>query len=85
MKQWNGILFHETEICMTVAATVRVRKHREALRAAGLKPVQIWLPDTKSQTFRQRCEADCLSLVGDPHEAETLAWMAETADTRGWE
>lgn len=66
------------------AVTDRVRKHRQALRAAGLKPVQIWLPDTRLESFRRKCERECLSLAGDPHEAETLAWMAEAADTDGW-
>ena len=64
--------------------TVRVRKHREGLRAAGLRPVQIWLPDTTSQSFRKKCERESLSLVGDPLEAETLAWMSKVADTDGW-
>lgn len=66
------------------AVTDRVRKHRQALRAAGLKPVQIWLPDTRRESFRRKCERECLSLAGDPHEAETLAWIAEAADTDGW-
>ncbi len=69
---------------METAVTERVRKHREALRAAGLKPVQIWIPDTRLESFRKRCEQECLSLVDDPQEAETLAWIAEVADTDGW-
>jgi hypothetical protein len=69
---------------MRSAVTERVRKHREQLRAEGLKPVQLWLPDTRSESFRQKCERECLSLVADPLEAETLAWIAEAADTDGW-
>jgi hypothetical protein len=80
----RGILFHGTELVMSLAVTERVRKHRKVLRAAGLKPVQIWLPDTHLQSFRQQCEGECLSLVDDPHEVETLAWIAEAADTDGW-
>lgn len=64
--------------------TQRVRKHREQLRAAGLKPVQLWLPDTNSETFRKKCAQESLSLANDPHEAEILAWIAEGADTDGW-
>ena len=64
--------------------TVRVRKHRESLRAAGLRPVQLWLSDTSSESFRQKCEQESLSLAGDPHEAEVLDWIAEVADTDGW-
>ena len=69
---------------MKAAVTERVRKHRDSLRAAGLKPVQLWIPDTRAESFRQKCERESLSLAGDPQEAETLAWIAEVADTDGW-
>jgi hypothetical protein len=69
---------------MGSAITIRVRKHREQLRAAGLRPVQLWLPDTTSESFRKKCERESLLLANDPHEAETLAWIAEVADSDGW-
>jgi hypothetical protein len=69
---------------MGAVVTERVRKHREQLRAEGLKPVQIWIPDTKSASFRQKCERESLLLAADPLEAETLAWIAEAANTDGW-
>lgn len=78
-------MFHGTETSpMKSAVTQRVQKHRELLRAAGLKPVQIWIPDTRSAQFRKKCEQESLSLAGDPQEAETLARIAEVADTDGW-
>lgn len=64
--------------------TVRVRKHREALRAAGLRPVQLWLPDTSLESFRRKCARESRSLANDPHEAEILAWLDKVADTDGW-
>lgn len=33
----------------------RVQKRREALREAGLRPVQIWLPDTRKPGFAEEC------------------------------
>jgi hypothetical protein len=69
---------------MGATVTIRVRKHREQLRAEGLKPVQIWVPDTRSESFRRKCERESLSLGADPLEAETLDWIAEVADTDGW-
>ena len=69
---------------MGATVTERVRKHRDLQRAAGLKPVQIWIPDTRSESFRQKCERESLSLAADPLEAETLDWIAEAADTDGW-
>ena len=72
------------EFSVRAAATDRVRKHRDQLRAAGFKPIQIWVPDTRSASFRQRCEQECLSLTSDPQETEVLAWIAEAAETSGW-
>jgi hypothetical protein len=69
---------------MSSPITQRVRKHREQLRAAGLKQVQLWLPDTDSEKFRKKCAQESLSLANDPLESETLSWIAEVADTDGW-
>ena len=33
----------------------RVQKHRDALRAQGLRPVQIWVPDTRASGFAEEC------------------------------
>ena len=69
---------------MPSAVTDRVRKHRDQLRAEGLKPVQIWVSDTRSEGFRRKCEQESISLLHDPLEDDTLAWIAEVADTDGW-
>jgi len=69
---------------MRTAVTERVRKHRKQLRADGMKPIQIWIPDTRSESFRQKCKRESLSLTSDPRETEILDWIAEVADTDGW-
>ena len=69
---------------MATAVTSRVRKHRASLRKAGLKPVQIWLPDTRSASFRRKCEKESLSLRNDPQEKKILKWIERVADTDGW-
>lgn len=33
------------------SARARVQAHRERLRAQGLRPVQIWVPDVRSPAF----------------------------------
>ena len=33
----------------------RVAKRRAALRAQGLRPVQIWVPDTRTPGFAEEC------------------------------
>jgi hypothetical protein len=84
-ETWNRCkMFHVTKSVMGSAITQRVRKHRESLRAAGLRPVQLWLPDTSSESYRRKCEQESRLLANDPHEAEILDWIDKAADTDGW-
>lgn len=62
----------------------RVQKHRAALRAAGMRPVQIWVPDVRRPGFAEECRRQSASLHGDPLEADTLQWLAAVADEDGW-
>ncbi len=66
------------------SAALPSRKRREFLPGEGLRPVRLWLPDTRSAAFREKCEQESRSLVGDPHEAEILARIAKSADARVW-
>ena len=63
----------------------RVRRHRAQLRAAGLRPVQIWVPDTRRPGFAKECRRQSLSLRDDSHEQEILEWMVAVQDTEGWQ
>ena len=64
--------------------SARVHKHRQALRAAGLRPIQIWVPDTRRRGFAAECRRQSLSLREDPHEREVLEWLDKVADRDGW-
>jgi L-alanine-DL-glutamate epimerase-like enolase superfamily enzyme len=70
---------------MAGAAGERVHRHREKLRAAGLRPVQIWVPDTRRSGFAEECRRQSRLLRDDRQEAETLSWLEAVADTGGWE
>ena len=70
-----------------VAVNIRVQKHREALRQAGLRPVQIWVPDTRPTEFAQECERQVnLVAAADQFDSEALdALMNQSlADIEGW-
>ncbi|MFZ2235960.1 MAG: antitoxin MazE family protein [Dokdonella sp.] len=70
---------------MATPTAARVRKHREALRAAGLRPVQIWVPDTRNPRFAAECRRQSLAIAqATEHEADTLRWLEQIADTDGW-
>ena len=67
-----------------VQVSERVKKHRIALRAAGLRPVQIWVPDTRRRGFAKECRRQSLALRGDRLEQRTLRWLRDVADADGW-
>ena len=69
---------------MSANVVERVKRHRDGLRAAGLRPVQIWVPDTRRPGFAEECRRQSLSLRDDPHEREILDWIEAVADTEGW-
>ena len=70
---------------MTTSTAERVKKHRDALRAAGLRPVQIWVPDTRSPGFTAECRRQSLLVAqAAAHEADTQHWLDQVADTDGW-
>ena len=41
----------------------RVRDHRARMRAAGLRPIQIWVPDTRSEAFRAEAHRQSLAVA----------------------
>ena len=64
----------------------RVQKHRDALRMAGLRPVQIWVPDTRRPGFAEECRRQCL-LVAQADSVDTTMqrFMDEALeDMDGW-
>lgn len=69
---------------MRTSTAERVQKHRDTLRAAGLRPVQIWVPDTRKLEFAAECQRQVALLANDPVEAELLNWMEAGSDDEGW-
>jgi hypothetical protein len=53
----------------------KVRAHRERLRAQGLRPIQIWVPDVRSPSFRAEAHRQSLMIAGSPHEEEDQAFV----------
>jgi len=72
---------------MTVmSVNARVQRHRDALRMAGLRPVQIWVPDTRRPGFAKECRRQCrLAAKADMADVSLQAFMDQAlADVDGW-
>ncbi len=53
----------------------KVRAYRERLRAQGLRPVQVWVPDTRSPAFAAEARRQSLAVASSPREAEDQAFV----------
>ena len=48
----------------------KVRTHRERLRAKGLRPIQIWVPDTRSSAFKTEAHRQSLIVARSRHASQ---------------
>ncbi len=64
----------------------RVQKHRDALRMAGLRPVQIWVPDTRRPDFAEECRRQSrLAAASDVADRDMMDFMDESlTGLDGW-
>ena len=61
----------------------RVARRRAKLRAEGLRPVQLWVPDTRDPAFVEECRRQMRLLresETDESRAEDMAWEAASAE-----
>jgi hypothetical protein len=58
----------------------KVRAHRERLRQAGLRPIQIWVPDVRSPAFKAEAHRQSLAVARSPHRDEDQAFIDAVSD-----
>ena len=70
----------------------RVEKRRAALRAQGLRPIQIWVPDTRAPGFAEECARQAAIVdAANREDADLMDFadaalddIAELGDWTGW-
>ncbi len=58
----------------------KVRKHRARLRAQGLRPIQIWVPDVRSPAFKAEARRQSRLVAASRYEAEDQAFIESITD-----
>jgi len=53
----------------------KVQAHRDRLRAQGLRPIQIWVPDTRSPRFAAQASRQSRLVASSRHAAEDQAFI----------
>ncbi len=59
---------------------VKVREHRDRLRAQGLRQVQIWVPDVRASSFRSEAHRQSLAVAASAHAADDQAFIDAASD-----
>jgi hypothetical protein len=53
----------------------KVREHRERLRAQGLRPIQIWVPDVRASSFKSEAHRQSAAVAASVHAARDQAFI----------
>lgn len=58
----------------------KVRNYRERMRARGLRPIQIWVPDTRAANFAKEAHRQSLAVAKSAGEREDQAFIDAITD-----
>lgn len=57
------------------AAMRKVRAYRQRLRAQGLRPIQIWVPDVRAPAFGNEAHRQSRAVAESPFAADDQAFI----------
>ena len=64
----------------STASRDRVRGYRLRLRRQGLRPIQIWVPDTRSPDFAAEAHRQSAAIAASPRERDDQAFIDAISD-----
>ena len=53
----------------------KARAYRERMRAKGLRPIQLWVPDNRTAEFARRAHEESRAIANSPQEADDQAFV----------
>ena len=63
----------------TPSSREKVRTHRARLRAQGLRPVQVWVPDVRAKTFIAAARKQSRAVAKSEYEREDQEFIDEVS------
>jgi hypothetical protein len=64
----------------TKPSRVKVREHRQRLRAQGLRPIQIWVPDVRAPSFKSEAHRQSMAVTASAHARKDQAFIDAVSD-----
>ena len=62
------------------SSRIKVQEHRKRLREQGLRPIQIWVPDVRSPSFRSEAHSQSLAIAKSHHAHDNQAFIDSVSD-----
>jgi len=62
------------------SSRLKVSEHRERLRAQGLRPIQIWVPDLRSPAFRSEARRQSMAVAQGSQAHADQAFIDAVSD-----
>jgi len=70
---------------MPISEQGRTERSRQRMRAAGLRPMQMWVPDTTRPDFAVRVRRQVDLLRGKEEEREALDFLEAARNENEWD
>ena len=61
----------------------KVRMYRQRMRARGLRPIQIWVPDTRTAAFRTEAHRQSLAVARSAQAEEDQGFIDAVSELDG--
>lgn len=65
------------------ASNDKVRRHRARLRREGLRPIQIWVPDTRAPDFADEARRQSRAVAASRHAEADQAFIDAISEFEG--
>ena len=62
------------------SSQAKVSAHRRRLRAQGLRPIQIWVPDVRAPGFKQQAHRQSLAVATSPRANQDQSFIDTVSD-----
>lgn len=70
---------------MGLNSAQKMRQYRNRLRASGLRPIQLWVPDIRSQKIIDEVRKQSIRVSSDSQESRIMDIVESVMDHEGWE
>lgn len=70
---------------MGLNSAQKMRQYRNRMKAAGLRPIQLWVPDVRSRKIVEEVRKQSIRVSSDPWEGTVMDFVESVMDREGWE